>query len=64
MKYVSKKSEEKKMITTTKFLYLSKKLIEMYRKKSIRINYNFVSIYEVFPKNKKNKIKRFIFIRN
>ena len=45
MSNVNKKSEGKtKKLTTTKFLYLSKKLIEIYRKKSIRIIFggNFV----------------------
>ena len=37
----------KQKITTTKFLYLSKKLIEMYKKIN-KNNYYSVSIHEVF----------------
>ena len=48
------KEKKKKKITNTKvFQYLSKKLIEMYRKKLIRIIINFMFIHEVFLKNKK-----------
>ena len=54
---VSKKSEGKiKKKTTTKSSYLSKKLIEMYRKKSIRITIILCQSMRCF---KKNKIKRF-----
>ena len=46
----SKKGEGK--ITTTEFLYLSKKIDGDAQKKVDKNDYNFVSIHEVFLKNK------------